>query len=287
MNAVLKMPPRMGLASSAVLFELSISTWSGRKLDKQVSAEVDMDKSTRARGGNYNKNLFAGCNELDDLTKFVSKVRGWVVMSTLPWSYTGPSLLPTASMFEFNKQLEAYRDEFFVRVDDFVRVYPTMIQAASLNLGNLFNPDDYPDVAYIRDKFAFRYVYNPVPENDFRVNVGTDEVNFLHDQFEKRMAEREVEIARANWERLHTEASRLANQLKDKGRIFDSTFDGLMALCESLDAMNITGDNELDRRRKELMAVLRTTDTKMLRNDESIKKDVRKDIETILAKFNF
>jgi len=62
MNAVVKMAmPRMGLASSSVLFELSISVWTGRKLDKQVSAEVDMDKSTRARGGNYNKNLFAGC----------------------------------------------------------------------------------------------------------------------------------------------------------------------------------------------------------------------------------
>ena len=97
MNAVLKSAalPRMGLASASVLFELSISVWTGRKLDKQVSAEVDMDKSTRARGGNYNKNLFAGCTELEDLTKFVSRVRQWVMMNTLPWSYTGPSLLPT------------------------------------------------------------------------------------------------------------------------------------------------------------------------------------------------
>jgi len=60
-----------------------------------------------------------------------------------------------------------------------------------------------------------------------------------------------------------------------------------MALCEGMDAMNITGDNELDRRRKEIMAVLRTTDTKQLREQPSIKKDVKKDIEDILAKFNF
>ena len=51
--------------------------------------------------------------------------------------------------------------------------------------------------------------------------------------------------------------------------------------------MNITGDNELDARRKEIMAVLRTTDTQMLRKNESIKKDVKKDIEDILAKFSF
>lgn len=288
MNAVLKMPmPRMGLASSAVLFELSISVWTGRKLDKQVSAEVDMDKSTRARGGNYNKNLFAGCHELEDLTKFVSGVRQWVTMNTLPWSYTGPSLLPTAKMFDFNVQLEVYRQEFEQKVADFVAIYPTLIQAASMNLGNLFNPDDYPDVGVIKDKFGFRFVYTPVPDNDFRVNVGSDEVQFLHDQYEKIIADREVDIARTNWERLHTEAKRLANQLKDKGRVYDSTFDGLMALCEGMDAMNITGDNELDARRKEIMAVLRTTDTQMLRKNDSIKKDVKKDIEDILAKFSF
>lgn len=288
MNAVVKMAlPRMGLASSSVLFELSISVWTGRKLDKQVSAEVDMDKSTRARGGNYNKNLFAGCTELEDLTKFVAKVRQYITMNTLPWSYTGPSLLPTAKMFDFNAQLELYRDEFEQKVDDFVRVYPTLIQAASLNLGNLFNPEDYPDVSVIKDKFGFRFVYTPVPENDFRVNVGSEEVDFLHGQYEKMLAEREVEIARTNWERLHTEAQRLANQLKEKGRVYDSTFDGLMALCEGMDAMNITGDNELDARRKEIMAVLRTTDTQMLRKNESIKKDVKKDIEDILAKFSF
>ena len=289
MNAVLKSAvlPRMGLASASVLFELSISVWTGRKLDKQVSAEVDMDKSTRARGGNYNKNLFAGCTELEDLTKFVSRVRQWVMMNTLPWSYTGPSLLPTAKMFDFNAQLELYRDEFEQKVDDFVVIYPTLIQAASLNLGSLFDPEDYPDASVIKDKFGFRFVYTPVPENDFRVNVGNEEVDFLHGQYEKMLAEREVEIARTNWERLHTEAKRLANQLKDKGRVFDSTFDGLMALCEGMDAMNITGDNELDARRKEIMAVLRTTDTQMLRKNDSIKKDVKKDIEDILAKFNF
>lgn len=288
MNAVLKSAlPRMGLASSAVLFELNISVWSGRKLDKTVSAEIDQDKSTRARGGNYNKNLFAGCTELEDLTNYASKVRGWVTENTLPWSYKGPSLLPTAQMFEFNKQIEAFQQEYMDMVDTFVAVYPTMIQAASINLADLFNPNDYPDVDSIRHKFGFRYVYNPVPENDFRVNVGREEVEFLHSQFAKRMAEREEEIARTNWERLYKEASRLANQLKDKGRVFDATFEGLMAICESMDAMNVTGDNELDARRKEIMAVLRTTDTQMLRKNDSIKKDVKKDIEDILAKFSF
>ena len=50
----------IGIATSAMLVELNVSCWTARKLDKQVSEEVDAVKKTRARGGNYHKNLLAG-----------------------------------------------------------------------------------------------------------------------------------------------------------------------------------------------------------------------------------
>ena len=45
---------------SAVLVRLNISTWTGRKLDKRVSDEIDLSKNTKTRAGNYNKHLLAG-----------------------------------------------------------------------------------------------------------------------------------------------------------------------------------------------------------------------------------
>jgi hypothetical protein len=50
----------ISIASSAMLVELSISTWTARKLDKKVSAEVDSAKGTKTSAGNYNKNLLEG-----------------------------------------------------------------------------------------------------------------------------------------------------------------------------------------------------------------------------------
>ena len=48
------------LSSSALIVNLSMSIWTGRKLDKRVSEEVDQAKETRTRAGNYHKNLLAG-----------------------------------------------------------------------------------------------------------------------------------------------------------------------------------------------------------------------------------
>ncbi len=48
------------LSSSALIVNLSLSVWTGRKLDKRVSEEVDQQNSTKTRAGNYHKNLLAG-----------------------------------------------------------------------------------------------------------------------------------------------------------------------------------------------------------------------------------
>ena len=57
------------IASSAVLVDLNISVWTARKLDKTVSKEIDIDKNTTTKAGNYNKHLLAGAGELERITK--------------------------------------------------------------------------------------------------------------------------------------------------------------------------------------------------------------------------
>ena len=57
------------ISSSAMLVDLSLSVWTGRKLDKSVSAEVDVSKNTKGRAGNYHKNLLAGSEKLAEIGK--------------------------------------------------------------------------------------------------------------------------------------------------------------------------------------------------------------------------
>ena len=60
------------ISSSAMLVDLSLSVWTGRKLDKTVSAEVDLNKNAKGRAGNYHKNLLAGSEKLAEIGKLSS-----------------------------------------------------------------------------------------------------------------------------------------------------------------------------------------------------------------------
>ena len=60
------------LTSSALIVALNLSVWTGRKLDKTVSYEIDSEKNTKAHAGNYQKNLFAGVNSLKAINQKAS-----------------------------------------------------------------------------------------------------------------------------------------------------------------------------------------------------------------------
>jgi hypothetical protein len=104
-----------GIHTSAMLVELNISTWTARKLDKRVSEEVDINKGTQARAGNYNKNLLAGTETLEGIIKYAANARAWHNHQTLPWSDSGVRLLPMASFMDYKKshRLNLIQEETF------------------------------------------------------------------------------------------------------------------------------------------------------------------------------
>ena len=115
------------ISSSAVLVTLNVSVWTGRKLDKQVSAEIDADKHTRVRAGNYHKNLMAGVKELEDVGKYAADTRNWFVYRTLPWGNEGTKIVPTANLFDFKQELSDRENQFWNLVEPdavFQAAYP-------------------------------------------------------------------------------------------------------------------------------------------------------------------
>ena len=83
------------ISSSAMLVELSISTWTGRKLDKRASQDVTSTNNAVTGVANVHKKLLGDCAELDIIQKFVGNVRNIHYAMTMPWSDTGIRLLPT------------------------------------------------------------------------------------------------------------------------------------------------------------------------------------------------
>lgn len=277
------------IQNSAMLVELNIGTWTGRKMDKKVSDEIDASKNTRAKGGNYHKKLLAGTQTLEDLQKLVSSVRTWHYEQTLPWSDGGSRLLPMKNFFDYKTKLTELELQFSNGVRDFLSEYDTSVTAAAFQLGELFNKEDYPESDKLADKFKFNYVFMPVPTaGDFRIDVNDIYQEELRQQYDNFYTTKLNDAMQEAWDRLHGCLSRISEKLggDDKQIFRDSLVTNAEDICELLTKLNVMNDPKLETARKMLESALIGVTPKGLRQEEDTRAHVKAKVDEILGMFN-
>ena len=288
---------RYNIDTCSLLVEFNASVWTARKLDRGVTDEIIYSKSATAKdAARVNKHLLAGRKELEVIQQLVGAIRTYVYENTLPWSDTGIRLLPTISFMQFNDRMGQYQDEFSNLVNQFVTVYPSLITAQAMALGDMFDRYDYPSADSIAHKFDFRLNYMPVPKaGDFRVDVGNEAQEELQKKLAKLADERIEAAMKDARERLKTHLDRMMERLKveevngkvSKSRIHDSLIEGGLELCDVLKALNLINDPALESARAKLESVLRSVDVADLRKHDGARLEVRTQVAEIMDKFNF
>jgi len=275
----------ISIASSAVLIDLNISVWTARKLDKNVSKEIDINKNTTIKAGNYNKHILAGSDQLEAITKLSGEIREWHGRQTLPWSDTGTRLLPMTNFFEYKQQLGVYEAEFKSRINTFIQQYPNIIQSMVYKLGNLFDRSEYPDADKIESKFNLRYTIMPVPETkDFRVDIADDIREEMQKEYQKAYEGR-VETAMSDaWSRLHNTLEHMVDRLSgDDKKIFrNSLVDNALELTNLLTRLNITKDPKLEQARQALEQSLVGVTADDLRESQGARQEILSRVNEIM-----
>ena len=289
--------PRHNLDTCAMLVEFNASVWTARKLDKSTTDEVVASKNAGAKdAARVNKHLLAGRTELDIIQQAVGRARQFVYDNTAPWSDSGLRLLPTVNFMKFTERMNDFEEEMEALVKSFVAIYPTLITAQALALGDMFKRDDYPTANEIMTKFSFRVNYMPVPSSgDFRVDVGNQAQAELKARLESLTQER-IDSAMADVrERLSTHLKRMSDRLTTdyvggeakQRRFHDTLVDGALELCDLTKSLNVTNDMALETARSQLEQLLVGVTPTDLRKNEAIRQDVKRNVDAILDKFNF
>lgn len=279
------------LSSSAMLVELSISLWSGFKLDKKVSTEIDIVNSTSTRAGNYNKKLFAGDPALPAIQKVATMIREYHNNVTSPWSDKGPRLLPTALFLDYKTEIARLERVYLKEVRNFTDDYYNKVRAASLALGDLFDRDEYPDIETVQNRFGIRVRYTPLPEaGDFRLDVGNQGLTELREQYEALYQENIINAMDSAWQRLYETLDRLSRGLRvnedgKKGRLFGSVIEDAVELCNLLTPLNITNDTRLEAMRQSLEQALLGVEAEDLRKSDYARVLLKSKVDSILDKF--
>lgn len=280
-------------SGSAMLLDLHISTYTGRKQDRATAEEVNLAKNAKSKkASSVYKSLFAEDADLEAVTAYAGRVRQWLYDVTLPWSDTGTRLVPTTKFFDISHELSEHEKEFFRLVQRFLATYTTKVSAQAFRLGKLFNATEYPTAGEIQNKFGFTFVFTPVPQSgDFRVDLPAEALAQVEANFENAVSKRIQTVMQEPWERLYKEVSHIRDKMVDKEdgkpqKLYQSMLDNALALCETLKSLNIMNDADLEAARRALELSLTDVDIKSLRKSPEVREAIKVKMEELTDKFS-
>lgn len=272
------------ILSAGMLATLNISTFSGVRVDRDVTEKVAADAGTDANDtGKFNKQII-GKHSLEAIHKVATAARTTHYQLTLPWSDAGQRLLSAKGFRHYVSALGTLQQQFQDEVEAFIKVYPDLIEKARSRLNTLFNEADYPSIAGMRARFEFGFRFSPVPSSgNWFLDGLNEEMDKLRASVESHVDDTVRAAVRDVYNRVADQArhvhDRLTNYEVDPetgkviGSVFrDSLIDNLKELVELLPSLNITSDPELDEIGAELRQITRYS-AKALRADTGFRRE--------------
>jgi len=246
----------MQLSDRALLVQLNISQWTARKFDRKTTQEVATRHGVNAAVGRYNKSLLPMNDYLTMVHQKSGFIRNKFYENTLPWGIEGTQMLPTANYLTFISEFRREKAEWETLRNLFVSNYGSLKADAKRFLGPLFNEADYPPEDTIAAKFKMDMAVFPVPSNDFRVSIGSEELSRIQQDVERRVQDASAAAMKDVWQRLYDRVEHLVDRLvkidDPKSRFHDTTIDHLRDLCQLLPRLNFAEDPNLEAMRSEV-----------------------------------
>ena len=276
------------LASSAMLVEVNISHWAGRKKDKRASADVTSANHADTGVASVNKKLLANSDTLQAIQRHVTAARSMHVNMTMPWSNSGLRLLPTAQYFKYSQAMSQMQQEFDKLVQEFLQSYNDEVVDVQLKLGDLFSHDDYPSVDTLDRKFAFRTNYMPLPDaGDFRVDIGNEALREVQETYADFYTKQYNTAMNDVWIRLHKALANMSDRLdygsKEDKKIFrDSLVDNVNDMIELLRVCNVTGSTQMTQMALKLEEAMSGVTPDGLREDDTFRAETKRAVDDVI-----
>lgn len=279
------------LSGRAMLANLTIGIPSGRKIDKNASADTCAANQASNDAGRFWKDILPKeC--LADIKRLAGEARTYHYKRTVPWLDNGPRLLSAMAYTDYSDAMRQFKETFLDSYKPaFLASLPNWLDLARRKLGNLYNPGDYPSSDSLEKAFEFTVRVFPVPDSDdFRVSLSEAQTNQIRRDIEEAHNQA-INAAMADvWNRIGEHCRAMTDKLKaynpeggKQGGVFrDSLVGNMRELVDLLPSLNVTGDSSLNvmanRMRNELCAI----DATELRMDESARKRVAESADSIL-----
>ena len=297
MNMELTKPEHLiSLASSAVLVSVDISVWSATKQDRGISDEVTTAKNADKSAGRYVKNLLANHPKHKAVVNYRQTIYNWLQRRTYRWNQS-QNLLPSVDVPKFKQEYHEHEIAFHALVDSLTSDYDSIVSDMAFKQGTMFNRNDYPTKEQVASKFSLNLYVSEVPMNDFRCGIANDIADDLFNTYKQQahgiiesiaqeQSERMVEVMESISHCCGVDESEVNGEVRTKRRkIYDTTIQKALEMCESFKRFNLNNDSGLEEARASLEKVLRGVKAEDIRDSDAVRHHVKEGIDDILSKF--
>ena len=284
----------MNLTDDAMLVDLRITAWSGRRYDREASDHVAASHDASSSAGRYNKHLLPK-SAFAALTAVTSEARKTHYAQTLPWDDKGARLLTVANYDRYTELLDGIRERMVRQRTRFIEDYDLNVDQARLNLGKLFRIEDYPSKEALIGKFSVRYRITPVPDADhFMARLASDDTERVKRDIEAHNSERLAEGIADLYRRLAEAVDRVSERLRDdeqgKPLVFrDSMIENIRELVDIVPRLNIFDDHGLAALCDQVKRKIASADPASLRPspvfDPDMRHRVKRDADDLAQQF--
>lgn len=278
------------LREKAVLVNLKIRSWSGRKFDKKVTAEVNEKHGATNDAGRYNKLVLAK-DALKEIKKIENKIRTFHYENTSPWGDDGARILKISRHQEYTSEINKMKMDLETELEKFISLYPEYIEQARLRLNRMFNAEDYPSADILREKFEIKVSFLPLPNlEDFRVTLGNDQVKEICENVEAQIKDANTEIAKDLYSRLFDTVNHMVERLSGENTFRNSLVGNIIKVVNLIPKLNINDDPKIEELKKNVEEKLTALSADEIRSNGAVKervlndaKDCLKDITNAMA----
>lgn len=294
MNILVNPDMTGSLSERATLVTLRISMWTGRKVDKEVTEEVNETYKAEKDAGKYVKALVAG-KFFKGISSACSVARRSHLMLTLPWSDEGPRILSNEMYLHYHEQMSSAKQRANTEWHKFVATRAGFIAEAEQRTGKMFEPSEYPAEAVLKKAFKWDVEVAAVPDvADFRSKLPAETANIIAKDIKRRGDERIKRAMTDVYRRVFDVTEKMVKRLKDfepaqkgewpKHQFQDRLLIHLLEQAQLLGSLNIANDPRLNELQDEIKAEFGNLSPELLRADAKARGVTVKKADALLRK---
>lgn len=266
-------------------------TWFGqtKAISDEHKERMAQAVSAKSKSIGGHKKLFEKHEKMKALTSVKGAIKRLFENYTLPFPEDGIRLIRRDRLTEFRTQYDVLKQDLWEATQDLDTVHDEIIEISRQELGELFNPSDYP--ASFLGRFEAEITFPNVKAPDYLAEIDPA----LYEAEKQRITAQFDQAVRDTEQMFLEQASKLVDHLierltpdpvtKDvktfKAQGKGATIDNLNEFFERFKMLNIGSNDKIDELMSQAKQIVNGVDPKSLRTSAELRNDLTSKLSSV------